>query len=94
MSRLGKPLACVLAIAYLLHPALGASDMENFHPDAFLALFVGMALYAAIEDKRKMFVVSVVLCMMVKEDMIIIMLPLALWYAWKRHLRLGLASRR
>jgi hypothetical protein len=64
--------------------------MENFHPDAILALFVGMALYAAIEDKRKLFVVSVILCMLVKEDMIIIVLPLALWYAWKRHLRLGL----
>ena len=91
LKRIGKPLACVLAIAYLLHPALGASNMENFHPDALLALFVGLALYAAIEDKRKLFVVSIVLCMMVKEDMIIIVLPLALWYAWKRHLRLGLA---
>ncbi|HVJ99190.1 MAG TPA: DUF2079 domain-containing protein [Acidimicrobiia bacterium] len=90
VSRLGKPLACVLAIVYLTHPALGASNMENFHPDGFLALLVGMALYGAIEDKRKIFLVSVVLCMMVKEDMIIIILPLALWYAWKRHLRLGL----
>ena len=90
VSRLGKPLACVLAIAYLAHPALGASNMENFHPDAFLALLVGMALYGAIEDKRKIFLASFVLCMLVKEDMIIIMLPLALWYAWKRHLRLGL----
>jgi uncharacterized membrane protein len=51
VRRIGAPLGCVLAIAYLLHPALGASNMENFHPDAVLALFVGMALYAAIEDK-------------------------------------------
>lgn len=91
VKRIGAPLACVLAIAYLAHPALGAGNMENFHPDALLALFVGMALYAAIEDKRKLFVVSIVLCMLVKEDMIIIVLPLALWYAWKRQLRLGLA---
>jgi uncharacterized membrane protein len=89
LKRLGGPMAAVMAITYLLHPALAASNMENYHPDSFMALFVALALYAAIEDKRRLFVVSIVLCLLVKEDAILIVLPICAWYAWRRHRLLG-----
>ena len=86
-KRIGAPLAAFLALAYLLHPAVGASNMENFHPDSFIALFVAMALYAAIEDRRWLFIVSCVLCLLVKEDAILVVLPMAIWFAWRRNIR-------
>ena len=39
-----EAMALVLAAAYLLHPAVGWTNLENFHPDAFLGLLVGIAI--------------------------------------------------
>ncbi len=41
--------ALVGAGAYLLHPAVGWTNLENFHPDSFLGVFVGFGIYAALE---------------------------------------------
>ena len=37
-------LGAVMATVYLLHPAVSWTNMENFHPDAFLGVFVGINL--------------------------------------------------
>ena len=41
----GRPFAAV----YLLHPAVSWSNMENFHPDSYLGVLVGFAIYGAVE---------------------------------------------
>ena len=54
--RLGSEwLALIGAGTYLLHPAVGWTNLENFHPDAFLGVFVGFAIYGALERKWRLY---------------------------------------
>ncbi len=85
-------LALVGAGAYLLHPAIGWTNLENFHPDAFLGVFVGFALYAALERRWRLYVVSVVLALLVKEDASLVIVPLGIWVAVRRDRRIGLLT--
>jgi uncharacterized membrane protein len=92
-KRLGSEwLALVGAAAYLLHPAVGWTNLENFHPDAFLGVFVAFAIYAALEERWRMYVVFVVLSLLVKEDASLVIVPLGIWVALKRNRRIGLLT--
>jgi uncharacterized membrane protein len=82
-------IATVLAAALLLHPALAQSNMENYHPDSFLVLFVALAIYGALESKQRLFIVASVLAMLTKEDALLVVVPLGLWYAWRRNRKVG-----
>jgi uncharacterized membrane protein len=84
--------ALALAVCYLLHPAVGWTNRENFHPDSFIAVFVGFAIYAAVERRWRMYLVFVVLALLVKEDASLVLVPLGLWVAVKRDRRIGLLS--
>ena len=90
MRRLRNPVfATVFVGAFLLHPALGLTNLENYHPDSFLIPILGFAIYAAIENRPRLFVVCSALALLGKEDVVLILLPLALWYAWRRNRRVG-----
>jgi uncharacterized membrane protein len=76
----GSPaLGFVFALAYLIHPATGWTVLENFHPDSFLALFVSLVLWAAIERRWGWMWVSAALALSVKEDAAIALLPIGVW---------------
>ncbi len=90
--RLGEWAAVIAACAYLIHPAIGWTNLENFHPDAFLGVFVGFALYAALEERWRLYVVFVVLALLVKEDASLVIVPLGIWVALKRDRRIGLLT--
>jgi uncharacterized membrane protein len=83
-------LATLLAGAYLCNPALQQGDLEQFHPEAFLTFTVALALYAAIEGRRRLLWLSVLASVLVKEDTAALMVPLGLWVAWRRDRRTGL----
>jgi uncharacterized membrane protein len=87
-----EALAAMLGIAYLLHPAVGWTNFENFHPDSFLGVFVGFALYAALTKKWRMYVVFVVLALMVKEDASLVLVPIGIWVALRRDRRIGVLT--
>jgi uncharacterized membrane protein len=88
--RLRNPwFACVLAAAFLLHPVLGLTNLENYHPDSFVVPLLGFAIYAAAENKPRMFVVFSVLCLLCKEDVVLVLLPIAIWYAVRHNRRVG-----
>jgi uncharacterized membrane protein len=90
MRRLRNPvLATVFAATFLLHPALGRTNLENYHPDSFLIPVLGFAIYAAVENRARLFVVCSMLALLCKEDVVLILLPLALWYAWRHNRRVG-----
>ena len=92
-KRLGSEwFALVGAATYLLHPAVSWTNLENFHPDAFLGVFVGFAIYAALESKWRLYVVFVVLALLVKEDASLVIVPLGIWVAIKRDRRIGLIT--
>jgi uncharacterized membrane protein len=84
--------ALVLAGCYLLHPAVGWTNRENFHPDAFIGVLFGMAVYAALERKWRMYAVFVVLSLLVKEDVSLVVVPLGIWVALRRDRRIGLLT--
>jgi uncharacterized membrane protein len=85
-------LAVVLAGCYLLHPAVAWTNRENFHPDSYLAPLLGMAIYAAIERRWRLYAVFFVLSLMVKEDASLVLVPLGVWVAVKRDRRIGIIS--
>lgn len=91
--RLGSEWTALIgAGAYLLHPAVGWTNLENFHPDAFLGVFVGFAIYAALERKWRLYAVFVVLALLVKEDVSLVIVPLGVWVALRRDRRIGLLT--
>jgi len=85
-------LALIGAGAYLLHPAVGWTNLENFHPDSFLGVFVGFAIYAALVRKWRLYAVFVVLSLLVKEDVSLVIVPLGIWVALRRDRRIGLLT--
>lgn len=91
--RLGsEAVALSLAGCYLLHPAVGWTNMENFHPDSFLGVFVGAAIYCALVRRWRAYAVFVVLSILVKEDASLVIVPLGVWVALKRDRRIGLIT--
>jgi uncharacterized membrane protein len=86
---LGPMVATVFVAAFLLHPALGQTNLENYHPDSFLIPILGFVIYAAVENRTRIFVVCCVLALLCKEDAVLVVLPLALWYWWRRDRRVG-----
>ncbi len=84
--------ATIFVIVYLIHPATVWIGLENFHPDAFLGLFVGTAIYAALEKKWRLFFVSVLLSLSVKEDVALVIIPLGVWIAIRRSRSVGLVT--
>jgi len=88
--RLGSEwMALVGAGAYLLHPAVGWTNLENFHPDSFLGVLIGFAIYSALERKWRLYAVFVVLSLLVKEDVSLVIVPLGVWVALRRDRRIG-----
>lgn len=85
-------LGLVMAGAWLLHPAVGLTNFENFHPDSALGLLIPLALYAALERKWRLYAIAVALALLVKEDVVLVLLPLGIWVAWRRDRRRGLLT--
>ena len=84
--------AVLLAVCYLLHPAVAWTNRENFHPDSYIAPLIGMAIYAAIQKRWRLYVVFVVLSLLVKEDASLVLVPLGIWVALKRDKKIGLIT--
>lgn len=78
------PFGFALALAYLLHPATVWTVLENFHPDSFLALFVALVLWAAVERRWGWMWLAVVLALSVKEDAAIALIPIGMWLILRR----------
>jgi uncharacterized membrane protein len=83
-------LATILAGAFLLHPALQWGNLEQFHPECFLVPLIGFALYAAIEWRPWLLVVTAGLALLVKEDAALLIVPLGIWIAIRREQGFGL----
>jgi len=87
-----EPVALVLAACYLLHPAVGWTNRENFHPDSFLGVFLGFAIWAALDRRWRMYALFVALALLVKEDASLVLVPIGVWVACTRSWRIGVAS--
>ena len=83
-------IATALAAAYLLNPALQNGNLEQFHPESFLVLGVALAIYAAVESKPWLLAGAVAACLLVKEDTVLLMVPLGVWVYFRRNRAWGL----
>lgn len=84
-------IAISLVATYLLSPLIQQANLDQFHPESFQVLFISLAIYAAIESRSALLVVMVVLCLMVKEDASLLVVPLGLWVATRRDRWLGIS---
>ena len=83
--------ACGLAVAFLLQPSLAWTNAENFHPDSVVAPLLMTAIWAMVARRWRLFLVFGVLATLVKEDTLLVIIPLGL-YAWARFGRNEVAS--
>jgi uncharacterized membrane protein len=79
-----------MVAVYLLHPAVSWTNLENYHPDSFLPLLIGFALYGALERKWRLFTGAVILTLLVKEDVALMLIPIGVWVALHRDIKRGL----
>ena len=84
--------ALLLALCFLVNPALNWGNLEGFHPDAFLSTLLGFAIYAALTERWRMYVLCVVLVALVKEDTWLVLMPLGAWVALRRRPAIGLLT--
>jgi uncharacterized membrane protein len=75
-----------------LYPAVSWTNVENFHPDSFLGVFIATALWAALHRKWRWYVGAVLLALMVKEDVVLVVAPIGVWVALRRDVRIGVAT--
>jgi uncharacterized membrane protein len=85
-------LGCMFACTYLLYPTVSWTNVENYHPDSFLGLFISVALWAALSRKWRWYVFAVLLALLVKEDVVLVVAPIGVWVALRRDVRIGVAT--
>jgi len=81
-----------LAGAYLLNPALQWGNLEQFHVECFLVVFIATAIYAALRWRPWLLGFCLVGCLLCKEDAAVLVVPLGLWIALRRSRQYGIAT--
>ncbi|MEY3074273.1 MAG: hypothetical protein RLZZ554_947, partial [Actinomycetota bacterium] len=84
--------ASVIALGYLIHPAVVWTNLENFHPDSFLGPLVALVLVAAAEKRWRIYWVAVVLALLVKEDVAFVLVPIGVFVALRGDRRRGVLT--
>lgn len=84
-----RPFALALALSYLLHPQLQTAHLFDFHPDAFLPLFLGLSIWALLRRNWALYWPALVLALMCKEDTAMTVAMLGLYAALFRRRRLS-----
>jgi uncharacterized membrane protein len=84
--------ATVPAFAYLLTPALGWLNLENFHPDSLEVPLVLFALYFATRGRWRWYFAMVIPLMLVKEETVLFLVPLGIYVALRHSIRMGLLT--
>jgi uncharacterized membrane protein len=89
-DRLKKPLiAAALGIVASLHPALGWTNFEQFHPDSFIPLPLAFGVLFASRKQWRRAAAMLILVALVKEDTVLLTLPLGLIIAWRWNFKRG-----
>jgi len=85
-------LGCAFAIVWLVNPAVNGTIFENYHPDSFLGLFIPIAIVAALSKRWGWYWVAVGLSLLVKEDVVLVIVPLGALVAMRGETRRGLLT--
>jgi uncharacterized membrane protein len=85
-------LGCAFAIVWLVNPAVNGTIFENYHPDSFLGLFIPIAIVAALSKRWGWYWIAVGLSLLVKEDVVLVIVPLGALVAMRGETRRGLLT--
>ncbi|MDP1852710.1 MAG: DUF2079 domain-containing protein [Candidatus Omnitrophota bacterium] len=69
----------VFVIIYLLYPAVGYTNLNEFHPESFLPFIQFCLLYFFIKNDFKKFAIFNFLCLLSKENMSLILIMLSVY---------------
>lgn len=72
-------LGVAVAAVLLLNPAIGWTNLENFHPDSYEVLFLTAALYFMVKQRWGWFLAFIALLLLVKEDVPLLVIPLGIY---------------
>jgi uncharacterized membrane protein len=81
--------AAVAAVAFLLHPALMWTNLENFHPDTFEVPLLLFALLFMVKRRWAPYLAMVGLLLLVKEDVALLTGALGIYVAFRGSRRVG-----
>ena len=91
-NKLGSSLiAIIVVISYFLYPALGHLNMENFHYDSFLVLFIFCAFYFLTTKRYFLYIAFVILALITKEEAAITIFLLGI-YVFFQDKNIGVAT--
>jgi uncharacterized membrane protein len=85
-------IAVVVSSAFLLHPALGWTAREQFHPDSFEVPLLAFALWFMLRRRWAGFYTFVGLALLVKEDVPLMVFALGLYIAVRYSPKVGLIT--
>lgn len=85
-------IAVLFAVIWLVNPAVNGTNMENFHPDGFLGLTVALAVFAALSSRWRLYAISLALCLLVKEDVVLLAFPLGVYIFFALNKRKGIMT--
>ena len=88
----GTVMPTVLAASLLLHPALAWGNLEQFHPDSFLVPLTALVIFLAASRRWRpgWLMLTCAMALLVKEDALLVIVPIGLYVALRRDRRLGL----
>jgi len=85
-------LAAVLAVVYLLHPAVAFVNLDQYHPEAYEVPILLFALWFMVRRRWLGFLICVALALLVKEDVALMTFPLGLYVAFRHDRGVGIAA--
>jgi uncharacterized membrane protein len=77
----------IIALCYLLYPAVQASNWFDFQPQALLPLLIFSSAYFLLKKRWKLYFAATFLALMVEEHISLIILVIALYNLYKSGLR-------
>jgi len=80
-EKLDNSWGVIFVIIYLLYPAVGFTNLNEYHPESFLPLIQFFLFYFFLKNNFKKFFVFLLLCVLSKENMSLMMIMLG-FYAW------------
>ena len=85
-------IGCAFAVVWLVNPAVNGTIFENYHPDSFLGLFVPVAIVSALTKQWRWYWIAVILSLLVKEDVVLVIVPLGAMVAMRGESRRGIIT--
>ncbi len=84
--------AAAVAVVFLLQPALGWTNLENFHPDSFEVPLLTFALWFMVRQRWRWYFVSIGLLLLVKEDVALLTFVLGIYVAVRYSKKMGIIT--